>query len=90
VGISRRRLMDFMRRQELVQRTAPVRKTAVVRPLVVSAPSKHWQADLLDVQSVEGSNARNRYILVVIDIFSKYTSTRGPSSPRRTMLWSRP
>jgi len=31
-----------------------------------------WQADLLDLVKYQGSNSKTRYILVVVDVFSRY------------------
>src|SRR5258708_16525948 len=50
----------------------PVRKRFIRNPIVVENIDKQWEADLVDMQEFSRQNSRNRYILTVIDVFSKY------------------
>ena len=50
----------------------PVRKNFKRNPIVVSAIDEQWQADLVDMQEFSQQNSGYKYILTVIDIFSKY------------------
>jgi transposase InsO family protein len=43
-------------------------------PIYVSGIDRQWQADLADMQTLADENDRARYILTVIDVFSKYAS----------------
>ena len=40
--------------------------------IVAFAPNDVWQADLLDVQNLSGANKNYRYILNVIDVYSRH------------------
>jgi transposase InsO family protein len=73
VGISRRDVMKFLRRQEAHQLHQPVRKSRVLhRVIIAKRPFERWQADLIDMRRLKGYNNRDAWILTVIDLFSKY------------------
>jgi hypothetical protein len=40
--------------------------------VLVSEPYEQYDADIADLSSLAGENDKYRYILVVIDIFSRY------------------
>ena len=40
--------------------------------IYVGSIDKQWQADLADMVGLQRDNNKNRYILTVIDVFSKY------------------
>ena len=42
------------------------------KPIVVSYPNVRWSADLIDINQYASSNLNNKFILTVIDNFSKY------------------
>lgn len=48
------------------------RKNFVRRPVILKGIDDLWQADLIDIQTFENVNGGYRYILVVIDTFSKF------------------
>ena len=50
----------------------PVRKRFLCKPYTVSNLIDVWEYDPLDMQSLAKYNDMHRYILSVIDIFSKY------------------
>jgi len=58
------------------QNTYTLHKQAYVNfrrnPIIVEHIDEQWQADLVDLQDFSRKNAGNKYILTVIDIFSKY------------------
>ena len=74
LGVSKNRIQTFLNKQEAYQRSVRPRKIVIVKPLRVSAPFKHWQADLTDFQgiSTRQGNANNTFMLVVVDVFSKF------------------
>ena len=47
-------------------------RRGVFQPVVVFDIDQQWVADLLEVQSIAKQNKGFRYILVIIDAFSKY------------------
>jgi len=75
-NVSRSRVMQWLTRQESWQLHRQVSRIHVTQPIVTSAPRKHWQADLIDLHELEGYNNRHRYVLTVIDLFSKYAWAR--------------
>jgi len=50
----------------------PVRKRFARNPYTVTNARDVWECDLLDVQSYAKYNDNSRYILSVIDVFSKF------------------
>lgn len=50
----------------------PARKTFKRNKCIVSYVDEQWQADLVDMQPYSGSNQGCRYLLTVIDMFSKF------------------
>jgi len=50
----------------------PVRKHFPRNPYVVSNVMDVWEADLLDVQNISKFNDNYKYLLTVIDVFSKF------------------
>ena len=50
----------------------PIRKHFVKRRVMVSEIDEIWAADLVEMQKLSRDNKGNKYILAVIDIFSKY------------------
>jgi len=50
----------------------PVIKTFPKRKVYVNGIDKIWAADLVEMQAFSKSNCGVRYLLTVIDVFSKY------------------
>ena len=50
----------------------PIRKKFKQRKVLVSGTDAIWTADLVDMQSFSKSNNGFKYILMIIDVFSKY------------------
>lgn len=76
VGVSRRAVMDFLRGQESYQLRYKVLKPKITRPIFSGTVNGHWQMDLVDFQRWFRVNRGSRYILVVVDVFSRYTWAR--------------
>lgn len=75
IGISRSDVEHFVADQEISQLRMNIfsrRQGLVVQPLRPTAVMEHWQADLVDVTNFAHWNGKTRFLLVVIDIFSKY------------------
>ena len=50
----------------------PVRTAFKRRCVVVGGPHQQWQADLVDVSNMKKDNAGIKFLLTVIDVFSKW------------------
>ena len=50
----------------------PVRKSYRTRPVVVYSIDEQWQADLVDLNKLAKRNNGFKYLLVIIDVLSKY------------------
>lgn len=73
LGVSRRRVYEFLSNKELHQLSRRVRKQKVSCPIVTSKPMEHWQADLVDVSKYTSlANRHVTFLLTVVDCFSKY------------------
>lgn len=69
-GISRRNIMEYLRKQESWQLRQPVHKKKSVFPILTSQPNDIWQMDLIDMRKY--SDKGYNWILTVVDLFSKY------------------
>jgi hypothetical protein len=49
-----------------------VRKNFKRNPIIVKGIDDQWEADLVDMQEFAPQNSNNKYLLTVIDVFSKY------------------
>lgn len=62
-----------MTKQQIVNEIhKPARKNFIRRPVILKGIDDLWQADLMDMQSLNKYNKGYNYILVVMDCFSKY------------------
>jgi transposase InsO family protein len=76
VGISRRDVMDFLRRQETWQLHRPIRRLRVRQVVLSRRPLDHWQMDLVDFTAHTALNNGHRFVLTVMDCFTKYAWAR--------------
>ncbi len=72
IGISRRQVSSWMNRNEVDQIHQPPRKQNVARPIVVSKPMSHVQADLTIWEKYRTKNKNYAYILAVVDLNTKF------------------
>ena len=88
LGISQKDITQFLSTQEIAQLMKPASKqTRVVKPLTEQdGPFHYWQCDLIDFKAFQdGKIGQQKYILSVIDIFSKFcwfrpmTNKAGPT-----------
>jgi hypothetical protein len=63
---------DWLQSQEAYTLHAPIRKNFKRNFYKVSKIDETWQADLVDMQKYSKENKNYKYILTVIDIFSKF------------------
>lgn len=85
-GITKNQVMKFLQKQETYQLHHPVYKQKVVKPIIVTGPNVHWQADLIDMSGKQYRdeltgktkkelpywNSNHVYILTIVDLFSKF------------------
>src|SRR5579875_3880408 len=72
-GISRQNVLDVIRKFESYQQRQPKRVQKIVRPIITNGPFERWQMDLIILDKYAKFNDGYKYLLVVIDVFSKYT-----------------
>lgn len=73
IGISRPRVLRFLKNQELHQLVQPVKKQRVNKAIIASKPMERWQADLVDVSKYKSpQNGQATFLLTVVDCFSKF------------------
>jgi transposase InsO family protein len=72
LGITKQDVEAFLDNRESHQLTLPVIKGKVVKPLMTKRPNQHWQMDLIVLKKLKSSNKEYKYILTVIDTFSKF------------------
>ena len=75
--ISKYKIRKWLQRQEPYSFQRPMRKTFPRNQIFVTGIDDHWSADLMDMMKFKQYNDGYSYILMVIDVFSKY-------------LWMRP
>jgi transposase InsO family protein len=65
-------VIDWLQGERTYTLHKPIRKKFRRRKTVVGGIDYQWQADLADMQKMSKQNNDNRYLLCVIDVFSKY------------------
>ena len=70
--ISKYKIRKWLQRQEPYSLQRPVRRTYARNKIVVSGIDDQWSADLMDMVKFTKYNNGTSYVLVVIDVFSKY------------------
>src|SRR5271156_3902796 len=71
-GATRRATMEWLRAQLPYTLHKPVRKRYSTRPYKTSEIDQHWQGDLVEMIPYANVNDGYRYILTLIDLFSRY------------------
>lgn len=71
-----RRVRSWLLSQDAYTLHRPVRRRFIRRPTIVSGPGVQWQADLADLNSLARHNSGRKYLLTVIDVFSKVAHVR--------------
>ena len=71
LGIKRETVRQFLIRQEPYQLRKQPDKP-INKPIIGEYPNQRWAVDLIDLTYIEGYNSHKKYIMTVIDFFSKY------------------
>ena len=70
--ITRNAVCIFLSQQRAYTLHEPARRHFARNRIYVGKIDKQWQADLADMVGLQRKNNGNRYILTVIDVFSKF------------------
>lgn len=74
-NITRKQVADFVRTKTDYQITEPIRRRAN-KPIISKYPNQLWSCDLIDLNEYATRNRGWRYILTVVDVFSRKTWLR--------------
>ena len=71
-GVTRDKVRAFLAAQHAYTLHRPARLRYKRNPTYASCIDRQWQADLADMRAIADENDGARYILTVVDVFSKY------------------
>ena len=71
-NISRTKIKDWLMKQDAYTLHKLIRRHFKRNRVIVDGIDQQWQMDLADMQSMQKFNDGYRYLLVCIDVFSKY------------------
>ena len=63
---------NWLKKQQIYTLHKPIRRKFVRRKTVVAGIDHQWQADLADMSKLANSNDKFKFLLCIIDVFSKY------------------
>ena len=69
--LSKNQVKEWLENQPTYTLHKPARKKFKTRKVRVSGPNIQWQADLMDMQNIAKENDGYRYVLTIIDCFSR-------------------
>ena len=72
LNVTRKEVGAWLSSQDTYSIHKPVKKTFSRNRIIVSDIDEQWQIDLMDVQNISRYNDGYRYILICIDVLSKY------------------
>jgi len=71
-GVEPSAVKSWLEQQDAYTLHKPIRKRFLRNPYTVNKIMDLWEANLVDVQSLAKHNDGHRYLLTVIDVFTKY------------------
>ena len=71
-GAKRKNVEEYLRSEQAYTLHKPARRRFARNHTYVSGIDALWQADLADMQGIAKQNGGMRYLLTVIDVFSKF------------------
>ena len=71
-GHTRKEVQNWLKKQDVYTLNKPARRTFTRQRVMVAGIDEQWQADLVDIPQFVKQNSGFRYLLTVIDVFSKY------------------
>lgn len=69
--IPRKKIQEWLQKQETYTLHKPARRRYTRNRVIVGGIDDYWQADLVDLQSLNKYNDGNNFLLTCIDVFSK-------------------
>ena len=63
---------NWLKKQQTYNLRKPIRRKFLRRKTVVAGIDHQWQADLADMSKLSNSNDKFKFLLCIIDVFSKY------------------
>lgn len=72
VGITRDAISKFLRQMYLIKKVITTPYKPVIQSFRPTFPFEYWQMDLIDLIKISKINRGFAYVLVIIDIFSKF------------------
>jgi transposase InsO family protein len=72
VALSREEIREWLMKQDAYTLHKPMRRHFKRNRVIVGGIDQQWQMDLAEMQSTQKFNDGYRYLLVCIDVFSKY------------------
>ena len=70
--VTRNQIKEWLMKQDTYTLHKPIRRRFQRNRVMVGGIDQQWQMDLADMQSMQKHNDGYRYLLVCIDVFSKY------------------
>ena len=71
-GVTRKSVQEYLRSEQAYTLHKPARRRLTRNHIYVAEIDAQWQTDLADMQSIANQNGGMRYLLTVIDVFSKF------------------
>lgn len=71
-SIQQTQVKDWLKQQKTYTLHKPIRRRFQRRKTIVAGVDQQWQADLADLQSFNSHNDHYRYLLCIVDVFSRY------------------
>ena len=75
-NVTKKQITEWLKKQEAYTLHKPARRKFSRNRVVVGGLDYQWDADTMDMTSYKASNNEYKYVLVIIDIFSRYLWTR--------------
>jgi len=72
LGISKREVDAFLKNTDMISKGKAKFRAPIVKSYRPLFPMQHWQIDLIDMQAYSEDNQFYSWIVVIIDIFSKF------------------
>ena len=71
-GVTRKMVQEYLKSEQAYTLHKPARRRFIKNHTYVAGIDAQWQADLADMQGTARQNGGMRYLLTVIDVFSKF------------------
>ena len=71
-SIKLKHVKDWLKTQKTYTLHKPIRRRFQRRKTIVAGVDQQWQADLADLQALSHQNDQHRYLLCIVDVFSRY------------------